>query len=112
MNLGLLIGAKIVTIPGFEPELYMKLLKRHDVTIAHVAPPLVQFLAKSPAVEAHLPFSKLRQLFSGAAPLGPELSTLAKQRLGVEVSQGYGMTEMSPVSHCDGPTGAKLGSIG
>lgn len=114
MNLGLLVGAKIVTMPGFEPELYLKLLKRHGVTVAHVAPPVVQFLAKSPAVDAHLPFPKLKQLFSGAAPLGPELSMQAKQRLGshVEVSQGYGMTEMSPVSHCDPPKGAKLGSIG
>jgi acyl-CoA synthetase (AMP-forming)/AMP-acid ligase II len=114
MNLGILLGAKIVTIPAFEPELYMKLLTRHGVTVAHVAPPLVQFLAKSPQVDAYLPFPKLRQLFSGAAPLGPELSIQAKQRLGahVEMSQGYGMTEMSPVSHLDGPSGAKLGSIG
>jgi len=114
MNCGLKVGAKIVTIPAFEPELYMKLLKQHGVTVAHVAPPLVQFLAKSPAVDAHLPFPKLRQLFSGAAPLGVDLSNQAKQRLGagLEVSQGYGMTEMSPVSHCDGASGAKLGSIG
>lgn len=114
MNLGIVVGAKIVTIPAFEPEMYMTLLKRHGVTVAHVAPPLVQFLAKSPAVDAHMPFPKLRQLFSGAAPLGVDLSLQAKERLGahVEVSQGYGMTEMSPVSHCDPPSGSKLGSIG
>jgi len=114
MNLALCVGARMVTIPAFEPELYMKLLKQHNVTVAHVAPPLVQFLAKSPAVESHLPFPKLRQLFSGAAPLGAELSMQAKQRLGehVVVSQGYGMTEMSPVSHCDSYQASTAGSIG
>jgi len=114
MNLALCVGARMVTIPAFEPELYMKLLKQHNVTVAHVAPPLVQFLAKSPAVESHLPFPKLRQLFSGAAPLGAELSMQAKQRLGehVVVSQGFGMTEMSPVSHCDSYQASTAGSIG
>ena len=55
---------------------------------------------------------------SSARPVGTisllRLSQQARDRLGgkVEVSQGYGMTELSPVSHCDPPSGAKLGSIG
>ncbi len=36
---------------------------------------------------------------SGAAPLGPELTEQVAERLDVPVTQGYGMTELSPVTH-------------
>jgi acyl-CoA synthetase (AMP-forming)/AMP-acid ligase II len=53
-------------------------------------------------------------VFSGAAPLGAELEQACAERLGCRVSQGYGMTESSPVSHAvpfpDGTV--KPGSIG
>ena len=46
-----------------------------------------------------LPLPQLREVMSGAAPLGPELASAAMRRLGLrELRQGYGMTEMSPVS--------------
>ena len=48
-------GAKTVTLPKFDPPLFLKVLKQHSVTIAHVAPPLVGFLAKHPAVDTVLP---------------------------------------------------------
>lgn len=100
------------------------MLKEHEVTVAHVAPPLVGFLAKHPAVASVLPLPKLRELFSGAAPLGTDLAAAAAARLGgdgsggavrpVLVRQGYGMTEMSPASHVhpyDSPP-SKVGGIG
>ena len=35
-----------------------------------------------------------------------------RQRLGCEVVQGYGMTELSPVSHLTPPGWCKPGSVG
>lgn len=37
----------------------------HQVTVAHVAPPLINFMAKHPAVESVLPLPALTELFSG-----------------------------------------------
>jgi len=93
---------------------YLKNLKLHQVSVAHVAPPLVQFLAKAPLVEQYMPFPHLRELFSGGAPLGVALSEAAQERLGknVVVRQAYGMTELSPVSHADWARGTTFGSIG
>uniref|UniRef100_A0A7S0L8F5 4-coumarate--CoA ligase n=1 Tax=Coccolithus braarudii TaxID=221442 RepID=A0A7S0L8F5_9EUKA len=99
LNVALCAGSTIVTMPSFEPVLFLKILKEHDITVAHVAPPLVGFLARHPAVEAVLPLPRLAELFSGAAPLGKELEDAARQRLGCVVRQGYGMTEASPVTH-------------
>ena len=68
-----MLGCKLVTMPKFDPGLFLKILKGHGVTVAHVAPPLVNFLAKHPVIDTVLPLPKLKELFSGAAPLGPEL---------------------------------------
>uniref|UniRef100_A0A7S0ZXV9 4-coumarate--CoA ligase n=1 Tax=Noctiluca scintillans TaxID=2966 RepID=A0A7S0ZXV9_NOCSC len=114
MNNSIRVGAKCISMPSFDPEPYLKNLKLHKVTIAYVAPPLVQFLAKAPLVDQYLPFPDLKELFCGAAPLGVALSQAAQDRLGMHVAvrQGYGMTELSPVSHADWAKGPTLGSIG
>ena len=41
----------------------------------------------------------MKYLFSGAAPLGPELTDAVEKRLNVKIRQGYGMTEASPATH-------------
>ena len=46
-------GGKLVTLPRFEPELFMSTLATFRPTFLHLAPPLVQFLATHPAVTAH-----------------------------------------------------------
>ena len=68
-------------------------------------------LAKHPAV-ADFDLSSLRQVLSGAAPLGSEVAAEASDRIGCEVVQGYGMTELSPISHATPPGNAKPGSVG
>jgi len=86
-------------------------IESERVSCAYVVPPIALALAKHPAVdEADL--SSLRMVMSGAAPLGPELTELLAERLGVPVTQGYGMTELSPVSHFCPLDGIKPGTIG
>jgi 4-coumarate--CoA ligase len=54
----------------------------------------------------------VKTLFSGAAPLGPELAEEAHRRIGAATMQGYGMTEMSPASHGCRFDDVRPGSIG
>ena len=56
-------------------------------------------LAKHPLVDEH-DLSSLQVIMSGAAPLDDELGHAVAHRLGCRVVQGYGMSELSPVSHC------------
>jgi acyl-CoA synthetase (AMP-forming)/AMP-acid ligase II len=113
MNLGLLAGATLVTMPRFELEQFLDLLERHQVTRAYVVPPIALALAKHPAVDGR-DLSALRHVLCGAAPLGADLAEDCSRRIGCSVSQGYGMTEMSPVTHLVPPFGTvdKPGSIG
>ena len=55
-------------------------------------------LAKAPIVDDY-DLSSLKQIFSGAAPLTAELQEEASARVDCQVVQGYGMTELSPVTH-------------
>jgi len=98
LNLGLAKGAAIVTMPRFDLDHFLEIVERHDVTWLHVAPPVILALATAPQVEGR-DFSKLKLVISGAAPLDGDLASRAEDRIGAPIRQGYGMTELSPVSH-------------
>ena len=113
LNMGLYSGATIVLMPRFDLEGFLKAAQDYEVTLAHLVPPIVLALSKHPVVDNYkLP--KLHTIFSGAAPLGEDLTRECMNRLGCSVRQGYGMTETSPVTHSTPapPWPVKFGSVG
>jgi acyl-CoA synthetase (AMP-forming)/AMP-acid ligase II len=104
MNQGLAWGCSVVTLPRFDLEQFLRTLQDQQITRAYVAPPILVALAKHPLVD-QFDLSALRTITSGAAPLDESLAQAVETRLrrgapaGVVVGQGYGMTELSPVSH-------------
>jgi acyl-CoA synthetase (AMP-forming)/AMP-acid ligase II len=113
MNLALHAGAKIVTMPRFDLDQFLDLIETHSATHIFIVPPIALALAKHPAVEGR-DLSSLRVTMSGAAPLGAELAGQVSERISGVVMQGYGLTETSPVTHCNpiDPERAKPGTIG
>jgi acyl-CoA synthetase (AMP-forming)/AMP-acid ligase II len=111
LNCGLRAGATIVTLPRFELGTFLQALQDYRIPRSLVAPPIVAALAKHPLVDK-FDLSALRQVGSGAAPLAAELAERCGRRLGCEVIQGYGMTELSSTSHCPPPGRHKPGSVG
>lgn len=111
MNHGLRCGATLVTLPRFDFEQLLRVMQEHRVSLAHLVPPIVLALSKSPLVDAY-DLSALKTVFSGAAPLGAELSRACSERLGCTIIQGYGMTETSPVTHLTTRERNKPGSVG
>jgi acyl-CoA synthetase (AMP-forming)/AMP-acid ligase II len=111
--MGLYSGTTIVTMPRFEMESFLKAVQDYNVSLAHLVPPIVLGLSKNPIVDNYsLP--SLKTIFSGAAPLGEELTRACMKRIGCNVRQGYGMTETSPVTHSSPapPHDVKFGSVG
>ncbi len=113
LNMGLYSGTTIVMMPRFELESFLKAVQDYEVSLAHLVPPIVLSLSKNPIVDNYkLP--KLNTIFSGAAPLGEDLTRACMDRLGCNVRQGYGLTETSPVTHSSPapPLVSKFGSVG
>ena len=120
MNQGLQWGGAVITLPRFDLEQFLRAIQDHRVTRAFVAPPILLALAKHPLVE-QFDLSSLRSVTSGAAPLDESLASAAQDRLralagtgddGVTVAQGYGMTELSPVSHTTPDNGLEPAGAG
>jgi 4-coumarate--CoA ligase len=99
MNGLLANGVTAVTMPRFDMLEALTAVQELKITRFFAVPPMILGLANAPIVDDY-DLSSVRQIFSGAAPLGAELAAQAGERLGCEVVQGFGMTELSPVSHC------------
>ena len=111
MNMYLSHGAAMVTMPRFDLEALLTHIQTHRVRSLLVAPPVAIALAKHPMVDK-FDLSSLEFVVSAAAPLGPDMADALSQRLGCVATQGYGMTEMSPISHMMPHRKAKPGSVG
>jgi acyl-CoA synthetase (AMP-forming)/AMP-acid ligase II len=113
LNMGLYQGSTIVMMPRFDLEQFLQTVSKYKVTLAHLVPPIVLALSKSPLVDEY-DLSTLRAVFSGAAPLDENLTRACMQRLNLKIRQGYGMTETSPVTHSSpaNPDLVKHGSVG
>ncbi|CAL1533737.1 unnamed protein product [Lymnaea stagnalis] len=104
-------GASVIYLPKFDPESFLRCLQDRKITLAYLVPPLIVFLAKQPMVDK-FNLKSLETVFSGAAPLGEDLSVAFLKRLnhGVSLNQGFGLTETSPLTNLDYTR--KPGSIG
>jgi acyl-CoA synthetase (AMP-forming)/AMP-acid ligase II len=99
LNAVLRARARLVTMPSFDLERFLGNIAEHKVTVAFIAPPVAVALAKHPLVDKYN-LATLKAVLSGAAPLDEDLGHAVADRIGCPVVQGYGMTELSPVSHC------------
>lgn len=113
LNLALAERAQLVTMPKFDLTEFLRIIQEHRVTYLFIAPPVAVALAKHPLV-ADYDLSSVHTALSGAAPLDEELGHAVAERLGCTMLQGYGMSEMSPVSHLipRSSEGVPLGSCG
>ncbi|XP_011157991.1 probable 4-coumarate--CoA ligase 3 [Solenopsis invicta] len=110
----LTFGGKIVTIPKFEPDMFVNVLEKSKATALFCVPPIVLFLTASPLVKKHH-FEHMHMMISGAAPLAQTDVDRFYEKYNIDPKvfkfhQGYGLTESSPV--CFLEHGKKYSSIG
>lgn len=111
MNIYLSAGGGLVTMPRFDLQQFLDLASKHRTPRLWIVPPVALALAKHPLVESY-DLSFIEQVNSAAAPLGADVAEAMGARLGTNATQGYGMTELSPVSHISPQGKGKPGASG
>ncbi|KAG5882798.1 hypothetical protein JTB14_035628 [Gonioctena quinquepunctata] len=112
MFLNLLRGKMMVVLGKFRPKLFLEAIQKFKVTRLIVPPPVLVFLLKSPMVQNY-DLSCIKEIRSGAAPMGKEMEKELKDRFKVgHVSQAYGMTETTLGVLLSPPGMSKVGSCG
>ncbi|HTV50700.1 MAG TPA: AMP-binding protein [Steroidobacteraceae bacterium] len=104
-------GRALVTLPRFEPEMFLKAIQDFRITHLWVVPPLLRFLLQHPLV-ADYDLSSIKRIGCGAAPLDRDLEKRVADRMGCVVVQGFGMTESSGVITSTRPGHERAGSSG
>uniref|UniRef100_A0A2A4IY84 Luciferin 4-monooxygenase n=1 Tax=Heliothis virescens TaxID=7102 RepID=A0A2A4IY84_HELVI len=93
------LGFKIITLPKFQPNSFVKSMEQHRINLLYAAPPLALFLGSYAGVkEEHL--ASLKTIVCGAAPLPRNDVTrvLEKAKRQIDFLQLYGLTEVSPLA--------------
>jgi len=87
--------ARLVLVDRFEPEGTLDLIEDEAISVLPLAPPVFAYWMQVPGLEERL--GPVRLVLSGSAPLSPELTAAFTERTGLEIHQGYGLTEAAPV---------------
>jgi long-chain acyl-CoA synthetase len=95
----LISGASAVMLERFTPEAVLTAIARHRVTFVPGVATMFRRLLASPAL-ARADFGSVRLALSGAAPCPWDLAQEWRQRTGVRILRGYGLTEVfRPISY-------------
>lgn len=92
--MALKLGVPTYIMRAFRYEEFLGVVQRFQVTMLQVPPPVLTMLSKR-GETARYDLSSLREIVSGAAPLSRELQNEVQRRFGVQVIQGWGMTEVT-----------------
>jgi long-chain acyl-CoA synthetase len=104
-------GGTVVLLPRFEPKAALDLMQKHGVTLFAGVPTMYFALLHYP--EASQYQLKLEHCISGGAAMPVEVMKAFDEKYGVNILEGYGLSETSPVASfnvLDRPK--KAGSIG
>jgi long-chain acyl-CoA synthetase len=100
-----------VLMRWFDPEEWLRLAQEHRVQIAAVVPSMLYLLLAQPLEEYDL--SELRFVASGAAPLAVgAMEEFIRRVPGVQIREGYGLTETSALASTNPPGAIKQGTVG
>lgn len=104
----------------FSPAGTLELIRRHRPTVMPIVPAMCEAICSAlsskkstePLVGKLHGFEDVRLCISGAAPLQRSTAERIEQLTGVQVVEGYGLTEAAPVTHVNPPGAVRFNSVG
>jgi long-chain acyl-CoA synthetase len=112
MNLSIHSGSTMALLPRFTVKDTLKAIKRYRPDLFPGVPTMYLALARE-VEQTKQDLSSIQVCISGSAPLPKEVQTRFEAVSGARVVEGYGLTEASPVTHCNPVFGERrIGTIG
>jgi long-chain acyl-CoA synthetase len=111
LGTALYAGARILLVERFDPASTATTVARWGVTVMAGPPNMWAQVAALPDVSPEQ-FSTVRLAVSGAATLTEGTRTLVRERLGLVLAEGYGLTETAPTVTSSTGGEVRPGSIG
>jgi long-chain acyl-CoA synthetase len=109
------MAGRMVLLPGFDATSTFQSIQRYKVAVFCGAPSMYSMLLAHPDRKKY-DLGSVRFCISGSAPLPPEVQKNWMEATGGVLVEGYGLTESSPVTHCNpldkSLKTVKVGSIG
>ena len=90
------IGASVVLVQRFDPATALDSVRERGVTVIPGAPPMWVAWSQLPAEEL-APLRQVRIATTGASRLPEHVAVTLRERCGLVLREGYGLTEASPV---------------
>lgn len=115
MNAGFATASTLVLLPRFEAAAAVRLLESENVTFFAGVPTMYWGLlnALTEKVDVARIAANMRVAVAGGSSLPVEIIKAVKERLGVTILEGYGLSETSPVATFSDPdSDPRPGSIG
>ncbi|NYE57855.1 long-chain-fatty-acid--CoA ligase [Carboxydothermus ferrireducens] len=112
MNFSLINAGTLVLLPRFEINEVMNTIKKYRPTVFPGVPTMYIAINNYPNAGSY-GIDSIKECISGSAPLPVEVALKFEELTGGHLVEGYGLSEASPVTHCN-PLGGKrkVGSIG
>ena len=104
-------GASVLLVERFDPISAVEAIQKHGVTVLAGAPQMWAAWASMPEIEADA-FATIKVATSGAAHLDTHVAETVRSRFGIEIGEGYGLTEASPVVTASFGLPWRAGSVG
>ncbi|MEM8756212.1 MAG: AMP-binding protein [Planctomycetota bacterium] len=107
----LVVGGRVVYTARFNAKKILDLIREHGVTTFIGIPSMYNALALSKSGTPE-DLASIRLMVSGGEPLPDAVFEMFRERYGKSICEGYGMTEMSPATHCATLGRSKRHSVG
>ncbi len=112
LNFSIASGSTLIIVPKFHVREVLEKIEKYKVTIFPGVPQMYQAINNFKDVKKYK-LNTIRACISGAAPLPPQVKDKFEELTGAKLVEGYGLSEASPVTHCNPLYGKnKKGSIG
>ncbi|HUF32877.1 MAG TPA: AMP-binding protein [Acidimicrobiales bacterium] len=112
LGLTLVAGASVVLVERFDPATAAETITGNGCTVVAGAPPMWVVWSSMPGLDPDT-FASVRLALSGASKLAEETAEVMQRRFGLQILEGYGLTEASPiVTSSAGGAPVRAGSIG